>query len=37
VPNFTPIAIGATCRPCGTKNVKIGFVTVTVYNLKNPR
>jgi len=22
-PNFTPI--GATCRPCGAKNLKIGF------------
>jgi len=23
VPNFTPI--GATCRPCGAKNLKIGI------------
>jgi len=23
MPNFTPI--GATCRPCGTKNLKIGL------------
>jgi len=23
MPNFTPI--GATCRPCGAKNVKIGL------------
>jgi len=23
VPNFTPI--GATCRPCGQKNLKIGL------------
>jgi len=23
VPNFTPI--GATCRPCGAKNLKIGL------------
>jgi len=23
MPNFTPI--GATCRPCGAKNLKIGL------------
>jgi len=25
VPNFTPI--GATCRPCGAKNLKIGLLS----------
>jgi len=25
MPNFTPI--GATCRPCGAKNLKIGLVS----------
>jgi len=25
MPNFTPI--GATCRPCGAKNLKIGLLS----------
>jgi len=25
MPNFTPI--GATCRPCGPKNLKIGLLS----------
>jgi len=26
MPNLNPI--GATCRPCGAKNVKIGFLVI---------